>query len=58
MMKKTFFIINICIVLLFGIYLVTAVFIDYSKYVRITVFSIYFLYAVIRAIYFIKNLKK
>ena len=57
-MKKTFFIINICIVLLFGIYLVTALFIDYSKYVRITVLSIYFLYAVIRAIYFIKNLKK
>lgn len=58
MMKKTFFIINICIVLLFGIYLVTALFIDYPKYVRITVLSIYFLYAVIRAIYFIKNLKK
>lgn len=57
-MKKTFFIINICIVLLFGIYLVTALFIDYPKYVRITVLSIYFLYAVIRAIYFIKNLKK
>lgn len=58
MTKKTFFIIDICIVLLFGIYLVTALFIDYPKYVRITVLSIYFLYAVIRAIYFIKNLKK
>ena len=31
MMKKTFFIINICIVLLFGIYLGTALFIDYPN---------------------------
>ena len=32
--KKTFFIINICVVLLFAIYLVTALFIDYPKKVR------------------------
>lgn len=35
MKKKTFFIINICVVLLFAIYLVTALFIDYPKYVKI-----------------------
>jgi len=58
MKKKTFFIINIYIVLLFAIYLVTTLFIDYPKYVKITVLSIYLLYAVMRAIYFIKNFKK
>ena len=59
MMKIKFFeIINICVVLLFGVYLVTALFIDYPKYVKIIVLSVYFLYAVMRAIIFIKQLKK
>ena len=44
MKKKTFAIINICVVLLFAIYLVTALFIDYSKYVNIIILSVYFLY--------------
>lgn len=58
MTKKTFSIIDICVVLLYGIYLVTALFIDYPKYLRITFSVIYFLYVVMRAIYLIKNLKK
>ncbi len=58
MKKKTFAIINICVVLLFAIYLVTALFIDYPKYVRIIISSVYFSYAVMRAIYFIKQLRK
>ncbi len=55
MKKKTFFIINICVVLLFAIYLVTALFIDYPKYVKIIILSVYFSYAVMRAIYFITS---
>lgn len=58
MKKKTFFIINICVVLLFAIYLVTALFIDYPKYVKIIILSVYLSYAVIRAIYFIKQFRK
>lgn len=58
MKKKTFFIINICVVLLFAIYLVTALFIDYPKYVEIIILSVYFSYAVMRAIYFIKQFRK
>ena len=58
MNKKTYLIINICVVLLFAIYLVTALFIDYSKYVKIIILSVYFLYAVMRAIYFIKQFRK
>ena len=57
MKKKTFFIINTCVVLLFGIYLVTALFIDYPKYLKITILSVYFSYAVMRAIYFIKQFR-
>lgn len=56
--KKTFFIINICVVLLFGIYLVTTLFIDYPKYVKIIVLSVYFSYAVMRVFYFIKQFRK
>ena len=58
MEKKTFFVINICVVLLFGIYLGTTLFVDYPKYVRIIILSIYFLYAVIRAFYFLKQFRK
>ena len=58
MKKKTFFIINICVVLLFGIYFATALFIDYPEHVKIIISSVYFLYAVMRAIYFIKQIKK
>lgn len=58
MNKKTYLIINICVVLLFAIYLVIALFIDYPKYVKIIVLSVYFLYAVMRAIYFIKQFRK
>ena len=57
-MKKTLFIINICTVLLFGIYLLTEIFIDYSKYVRVIILSVYFLYAVIRAVSNYKTLYK
>jgi len=58
MNKKTYLIINICAVLLFAIYLVTALFIDYPKYVKIIILSVYFLYAVMRAIYLIKQFRK
>ncbi len=58
MKKKTFFITNICVLLLFGIYLATALFVDYPKSVKIIILSVYFLYAVMRAIYFIKQSKK
>lgn len=58
MMKKTFFIINICVMLLFAIYLVTALFFDYPKYVKIIILLVYFLYAVMRAIYFIRQFRK
>lgn len=58
MKKKAFFIINICALLLFGIYLVTALFIDYPKYLKIIISLVYFLYAVMRAIYYIKQLRK
>ena len=58
MKKKTFFIINICAVLLFAIYLVTALFVDYPKYVEIIILSVYFLYAVMRVVYFIKQFRK
>ena len=57
-MKKTLFIINICAVLLFGIYLLTEIFIDYSKYVRVIILSVYFLYAVIRAVLNYKTVYK
>lgn len=56
MKKKTFFIIDICVVMLFGIYLVTVLFIDYPKYVKIIILSVYFLYSVMRASYFIVRL--
>ena len=55
MKKKTFVIINIIILLLFAIYLVSTSFIDYPKYVKIIIYSVYFSYAVMRAIYFIKK---
>ena len=58
MEKKTFFVTNICVVLLFGIYLGTSLFVDYPKSVRIIILSIYFLYAVIRAFYFLKQFRK
>ena len=57
MKKNIFFIINICIVLLFGIYLATTLFVNYPKHVKIIVLSVYFLYAIIRAVYFIKQFK-
>ena len=56
--KKTFFITNICVVLLFAIYLITALFVDYPKYIRIIILSVYFSYAVMRAIYYIKHFRK
>lgn len=55
MERKTFFITNICVVLLFGIYLVTALFVDYPKEVQIIILSVYFLYAVMRVIYYMKQ---
>ena len=58
MKKKTFLIFNICVVLLFAIYLVTALFIDYPKHVKIIILSVYFSYAVMRVIYFIKQFRK
>ena len=58
MKKKTFFIINIYVVLSFGIYLVTKLFIDYPRYVRIIISSVYFSYTVMQAIYAIKQLRK
>ena len=58
MKKKTFFIINICVMLAFAVYLVTALFIDYPKYINIIILSVYFSYAVMRAIYFIKQCRK
>ena len=54
-MKKTFLIINICVILLFGIYLVTSLFFDYPKYVNIVILSVYCAYAVLRIICFIKQ---
>ena len=57
MKKKTFFIIDICVVLLFGIYLVTMLFIDYPKYAKIIILSVNFLYSVMRAIYIIVRLR-
>ena len=41
--------------LLFGIYLVTALFVDYPKEVQIIILSVYFLYAVMRVIYYMKQ---
>ena len=58
MKEKALFITNICLVLLFGIYLVTALFVDYPKSVNIIVLSVYFLYAVVRVIYFMKRFRK
>ena len=58
MKKKTFAIINICVVLLFGIYLATTSFINYPKYVKTIVSSVYFLYTVVCAIYFNKQFRK
>ena len=57
MKKKTFSIINICVVLLFAVYLVTALFIDFPKYVKIIILLVYLSYAVMRAIYYIKQLR-
>ena len=57
MMKKKYFfifIISICELLLFGIYLITKSFIDYPKYVRIIILSVHFSYAVMQAIYYFK----
>ena len=58
MEKKTSFIINICVVLLFAVYLVTALFTDYPKYVKTIILSVYFSYAVMRAFYYIKQFRK
>lgn len=58
MKEKTLFITNICLVLLFGIYLVTALFVDYPKSVNIIMLSVYFSYAVVRVIYFMKRFRK
>lgn len=58
MKMKTFSIINIGIVLLFGIYLATSLFVDYPKFIKTIVLTIYFIYAVIRAIFFIRKIKK
>ncbi len=58
MKEKTLFITNDCLVLLFGIYLATALFVDYPKSVNIIMLSVYFLYAVVRAIYFMKRFSK
>lgn len=57
MQKKTLFIMNVCAVLLFGIYLATSLFFDYPKYVNIIVLSVYFAYAVMRVVYFIKQFR-
>ena len=40
MMKKTFAIINFCLVLLFFIFFVTTLFVDYPKYVEIIISSV------------------
>lgn len=58
MKKKTLFITNICVVLLFAIYLATSLFVDYPKYVDIIILLVYFSYAVMRAICFIKQFRK
>ena len=58
MKEKALFITNICAVLLFGIYLVTALFVDYPKSVNIIMLSVYFSYAVVRVIYFMKRFRK
>ena len=59
MMKKiTFLIIDICVILLFGVYLVTASFIDYPKCVRIIISSVYLLFGVVRVVYYMNQLRK
>lgn len=55
--KKTFAKFNFFITLLFGVFVLSMLFIDYPKYVIITISSIYLIYAIIRAIILLKYLK-
>ena len=57
-MKKFLSIFNIVIVLLFAIYLLTLLFIDYPKIIKIIILIFYFIIAVIRAVLLIKNYHK
>ena len=57
-MKKFLSIFNIVIVLLFAIYLLTLLFIDYSKIIKTIILIFYFIIAVIRAVLLIKNYHK
>lgn len=56
--KKGFAILNLCVVFLFAIYLVSSLFSEYPKSVKIIVLSIYLIYAIFRAIIFVCKIKK
>lgn len=57
-MKKFLSIFNIAIVLLFAIYLLTLLFIDYPKIIKTSILIVYFIIAIIRAVLLIKNYHK
>lgn len=54
-MKKKLSIFNIVIVILFAIYLLSLLFIDYPKIIKTSILIVYFIIAIIRVALLIKN---
>ena len=57
-MRKKLAIADLAVSLLFGAYLLSQVFVDYAKPVRVAVSCVYLLLAVVRAFFAIRNCKK
>jgi len=55
---KKFSIVNCIIVVLFGIYLFLNIYIDYPREIRISIYTAYLIFAIIRVIVFLRIRKK
>ena len=56
-MTKKFVVFNVIVVSIFALYLISLLFIDYSKPVKIAILATYLVIAAVRAMLFIKNFK-
>lgn len=57
-LKKTSLIVNIVVIIIFVLYLVLSLYIDYPKWFKILVLGVYFVFSVIRTILYVRYSKQ
>ena len=57
-MKKKSLIVNIVVMIIFVLYLVLSLYIDYPKWFKILVLGVYFVFSVIRTILYVRYSKQ